>query len=504
MAAILKMENIAKRFGEVVANDHISFEVEGGEIHALLGENGAGKTTLMNILYGLYPVDEGKLYIRGREVEFKSPADAIEENIGMVSQHFSLVPRLTVSENIVLGDIPTKRLFVIDSSLVRERVLHLAESCGFKIDADAKVEDLAAGEQQRVEIIKAIYRGAQILILDEPTAVLTSQEVKELFKMLRSMTSQGRSIIFITHKLDEVMNCDRITVLRAGRVVLEKKADSTTKEELVKAMFGGKVSFREYKPSTAKERSVALEIKNLHAMSTRRLSELKGISFDILAGEIMGVAGIAGNGQCELAEVITGLRKATQGRILLKGEDVTNCSPVLYKERKVAHIPESPAKAGSFSDLSIAENLIAGREHKPPFAHGLRLVYYAIKDFAKKMVSIFDVKTRSIDTLAKHLSGGNLQKLVLARELAWEPEFIVAVSPTMGLDAKTAELVRQGLSEQREKGKAVLLISQDLSELLALSDRIGVMFEGEMTIVPPEEVDTAKIERLMVGLQDEP
>ena len=218
----------------------------------------------------------------------------------------------------------------------------------------------------------------------------------------------------------------------------------------------------------------------------------------------MGVAGIAGNGQCELAEVITGLRKATQGRILLKGEDVTNCSPVLYKERKVAHIPESPAKTGSFSDLSIAENLIAGREHKPPFAHGFRLVYSAIKDFAKKMVSIFDVKTRSIDTLAKHLSGGNLQKLVLARELAWEPEFIVAVCPTMGLDAKTAELVRQSLSEQREKGKAVLLISQDLSELLALSDRIGVMYEGEMTIVPQEGVNTATIERLMVGLQDEP
>lgn len=505
MAAILKMENMVKRFGEIVANDHINFEVEGGEIHSLLGENGAGKTTLMNILYGLYEADEGKLYIRGREVKFNSPADAIKEDIGMVSQHFSLVPRLTVSENIVMGDIPTKRFFAIDSKMARERVLHLAGSCGFKINVDAKVEELAAGEQQRVEIIKAVYRGAQILILDEPTAVLTSQEVRELFKMLRSMTSQGRPVIFITHKLDEAMNCDRITVLRAGRVVFESDADSTTKEELVKAMFVGGVSYREYqKPSITKERPVVLEVENLHAMSSRRLSELKGISFNILAGEIVGVAGIAGNGQVELAEVITGLRKATQGRILLKGEDVTNCSPVTYKERKVAHITDSPTKTGSFGDLSIAENLIAGREHKPPFAHGFRLVYSAIKDFAKKMVSIFDVKTMSVDTLAKHLSGGNLQKLMLARELAWDPEIIVAACPTRGLDAKTTELVRQRLLEQREEGKAILLVSQDLSELLALSDRIGVMYEGRMTMVPQEEANTGRIERLMVGLQDEP
>ncbi len=500
MTVILRARNIVKSFGELIANNHINFELEAGRIHCLLGENGAGKTTLMNILYGLYQMDEGQLYIRGREVMFHSPADAIKEGIGMVSQQFSLVPRLTVSENIVMGQIPTKRLFVIDKDVAKKGVAQLEKSCGFKIDVDAKVQDLAAGEQQRVEIVKALYRGAEILILDEPTAVLTSQEVGELFRILRSMTDQGQAVIFITHKLDEALNCDQITVIRAGEVVLEKNANSTNKDELCEAMFGRAVCFQEYKPPITKGKPVALEVRDIHATSHRRLSELKGISFEVREGQILGIAGIAGNGQAELVEVITGLRKVKQGRIVLKGVDITNCSPVSCKEQQMAHISDNVRKTGSFADLSISENLISGREHRPPFADGFRLVSYAIKDFAEKMVSTFDIKAVSIETLAKQLSGGNLQKLVLARELAWEPEFIVAANPTRGLDAKTTEIVHQKLLEQREKGKAVLLISQDLTELLNLADIIGVMYEGKLTVIPPKQCKRDRIEKMMVGL----
>jgi ABC-type uncharacterized transport system ATPase subunit len=499
MAVVLKAQNIVKRFGDITANNHINFEVEKGKIHALLGENGAGKTTLMNILYGLYQMDEGELYIRGQEVRFHSPADAIKAGIGMVSQQFSLVPRLTVSENVTMGGIPTKRFFVIDKAEARRRVVQLEESSGFKIDVDAKVEELAAGEQQCVEIIKALYKGAEVLILDEPTSLLTSQEVGELFRMLRSMTEQGRATIFITHKLDEALNCDRITVLRAGEVVFEKNAGSTNKDELCEAMFGKAVSFQECKPPITQERPIALEVRDIHAMSHRRLSELKGVSFQVREGEILGIAGISGNGQTELAEVITGLREVTQGSIVLKGVDITNYSPVLCKEQKIAHISDNARKTGSFANLSISENLISGREHKPPFADGLRLVLCAIKDFAKKMVTMFDIKTVSIDSLAKQLSGGNLQKLALARELAREPELLVAVYPTKGLDAKTTEIVHQKLLEQREKGKAVLLISQDLNELLTMADRIGVMYDGKL-VFPPEQCTRDRIEKTMIGL----
>ena len=504
MAPILKMENIVKRFGELVANDNITLQVEEGEIHSLLGENGAGKTTLMNVLYGLWQPDEGALYIRGQKMKLRSPRDAINQKIGMVSQHFSLVLPLTVSENIVLGDIPARNV-LIDEKETRRRVLALAESCGFHIEAQAKVEELSVGEQQRVEILKALYQGAEILILDEPTAVLTSQETEELFKILRSMTSQGKSVIFITHKLMEALLTDRITILRDGKIVSEQDAKGATHAGLVEAMFGGKVTVREYKPIAAKVRAPVLEVKNLHVKDVRRLTRIKEISFNVLKGEIVGVAGVAGNGQKELIEAITGLRKVEEGSILFKGKEVTNYSPKARREMGMAHIPEERMKMGSFSDLAISENLILGREDKPPFIYRFLsnrfpfLNFLPIRSFAEKQVKKYNVITRGIDALARHLSGGNLQKMVLAREFAWEPELIIAAQPVRGLDAKTVEFVNERLVEQRENGKATLLVSYDLDEVLRLSDRVGVMFEGKMTMFPHDKINRSEIERLMVG-----
>ena len=504
MAPILKMENIVKRFGELVANDNITLQVEEGEIHSLLGENGAGKTTLMNVLYGLWQPDEGTLYIRGQKMKLKSPRDAINQKIGMVSQHFSLVLPLTASENIVLGDIPARNA-LIDKNETQKRVLALAESCGFHIEVQAKIEELSVGEQQRVEILKALYQGAEILILDEPTAVLTSQETKELFKILRSMTNQGKSIIFITHKLREALLTDRITILRDGKIVSEQDAKSATHAGLVEAMFEGKVSVREHKPIAARERVPSLEVRNLQVKDERGLTKVKDISFDVLEGEILGIAGVAGNGQKELVEAITGLRKVDGGNILLKGEDMTNYSPKLCRERGMAHIPEERSKMGSFNDLEISDNLILGREGKPPFIYRFLMKLFPIlnhlpiRSFAEKQVKSFNVMTRGINMLARHLSGGNLQKMVLARELAWEPELIIAAQPVRGLDAKTVEFVNERLSEQREKGKATLLVSYDLDEILGLSDRVGVMFEGKITIFPHDEINRSKIERMMVG-----
>ncbi|MFC2024453.1 ABC transporter ATP-binding protein [Chloroflexota bacterium] len=504
---VLKMEHIIKRFGEVVANDDINFEVEVGEIHCLLGENGAGKTTLMNILYGLWQPDEGTLYIRGERARFKSPKDAISNKIGMVSQQFNLVPPLTVTENVVMEDIPSKNTLV-DMKEAEERVNALAKRCGFRINAQSKVEDLSVGEQQRVEILKALYGGADILILDEPTAVLTSQETDELFKVLRFMSTHRHSVIFITHKLREAMLCDRITILMAGKVVAQKVAKETSKDEIVRAMFKERVLFHEdtfaIKPTEQKKIPV-LEVTDLHAQDDRGLDVLKGISFHISDGSILGIAGIAGNGQRELIEVITGLRKAREGKILLRGRDITNSTPKLRRESGMAHIPEDQVRRGSFCDLDLSDNLILGREDKVPFVHDFMVKYFPILDhkqiqsFSKERTSSYDVRSKSINDLARHLSGGNLQKLILARELAGEPDPIIAAQPTRGLDAKAVEFVHQRLLEQRAKGKSVLLISYDLDEIMRLSDRIGVIYEGEIHLIPIAETKRSEIERMMVG-----
>jgi simple sugar transport system ATP-binding protein len=510
MPIILKTRQIVKKFGKLVANDHIDFEIKEGEIHALLGENGAGKTTLMNILYGLLSPDEGEIYIRGQKVKFKSPKDAIKQKIGMVSQNFSLIPALTVSENIALGNIPTKKFFLLDRDLLQKRVLSLAESYDFDVDPGKKIEELSAGEQQWVEILKAFYHNIKILILDEPTAMLISREVKELFKVLRSMISQkGRSVIFITHKLSEAMNCDRVTVLRRGKVILKENTNNITKEELTKAMFGERLSFPISssliirKNINIKESHPLLEVKNLCVIN-RGLNVLKDISFNIFPGEIFGVAGVAGNGQKELIEVITGIRKAVKGKILLKGENITNYSPKLCREKGMRYIPEDRLKEGSFDNLSLAENLILGREDKPPFAQGFLLDYSSIRSFSKKMILNYDVKASSIKMIAKNLSGGNLQKLILAREISSDLDFLAAFQPTRGLDVRASRFIHQKLLEQKRKEKGVLLVSYDLDEILELSDRIGVMYKGRMVVVPPEKINVNEIEKIMVeGMKEE-
>jgi len=466
----------------------------------------------MNILYGLLKPDKGAIYIRGQEVQMDSPREAIAQKIGLVSQHFSLVPTLTVSDNIVLGGIPTNRFGILDKKLAKERVLALAESCGLRLDAQSKIEDISAGEQQRVEILKALYLGVEILILDEPTALLTSQETEHLFKVLRSMTTQGKSVIFITHKLRDAMLCDRITVLRAGQVVLVKDISSTTEDEITGTAFGRRASTQKpvHEPSiTTKRDSVVLELKDASALNDRGLTAFKGISFSISVGEIMGIAGVAGNGQSELVEVITGLRKCTAGSISLKGRKITNCPPGFIREAGLGHIPEERQRRGRFSDLSLAENAILGRENKPPFIYTFihtlltkllqTLHYSVIRSFCASLVSDYAVKTSGIEEPIKHLSGGNLQKLVLAREFAWEPDLIVAAQPTRGLDVRTTEFVHERLLEQKEKGKTILLVSYSLDEILGLSDKIGVMFEGEMTVVSPKEVDSLQIEKMMLG-----
>jgi simple sugar transport system ATP-binding protein len=498
------MENIVKRFGKVIANDAITLQVEKGEIHSLLGENGAGKSTLMKVLYGLCQPDEGIIYLRDKRVRLRSPRDAINHNIGMVSQHFSLALPLTVAENIVLGNIPTKGV-LIDKKEARRRVLALAESCGFQIDLQAKAETLSVGEQQRVEILKALYQNADILILDEPTAVLSSQEADELFTVLRSMSDQGKSVIFITHKLREALLTDRITILRNGRVVSEQDAGAATQAGLVEAMFEGKVTVADYECQVIGQGLPVLEVKNLQVNDDRGIDRVKNVSFKIASCEIVGIAGVAGNGQKELVEVITGLRKVKEGSILLKGKKITNCSPQDARKMGIVHIPEERIGVGTFSDLTISENLILGREDKPPFIHSFFMKIFpvlnfrGIKCFAERKVKNYKVKTRGINSMAGHLSGGNLQKIILARELAWEPEFIIAVQPTRGLDIETIEFVNGLLLEQREKGKAVLLVSYDLDEILRLSDRIGVMSEGKMTVFPKEGIDRREIESMMVS-----
>ncbi len=496
--ALVRMEGIVKRFPGVVANDHINFEVKPGEIHALLGENGAGKTTLMNILYGIYRPDEGKIYVGGGKVEIKSPRDAIEAGMGMVHQHFMLVYPHTVAENIALGLSSSKFLFPLRE--VEKEVAELSERYGLKVDPKAKIWQLSVGEQQRVEIIKALYRGAQVLILDEPTSVLTPREIKDLFDILRRITKEGRAVIFITHKLDEALEIsDRITVLRHGKVVATVDTFKTNKGELARMMVGREVLFRLERKPVERGKAV-LEVKNLRASSDRGLPAVRGISFTLNEGEILGIAGVAGNGQRELVEVITGLRKATGGEVFILGEDVTNCSPKKIIEKGVAHIPEERIRMGLVPSMSVAENLILKDYCSPLFSENLFLKHTLIDQVAEKRISEYSIITPSKKTPAKLLSGGNIQRLILARELSEKPCLIVAAHPTYGLDVGATEYIRTLLLKQREMGAAILLVSEDLEEIMSISDRIAVMFQGEfMGIVPTKEAEIEEIGLMMAG-----
>ena len=504
LPVVIKMVDITKKFPGVIANDKIDFEVRRGEIHALLGENGAGKTTLMNVLYGLYTPDAGEIYIRGKKVTIRSPDDAIGHKIGMIHQHFTLVPPFTVTQNIILGLKFPKGVLKVGQA--EKKVAELSKKYGLKVDPRAQIWQLSVGEQQRVEILKALYRGAEILILDEPTSVLTPGEVRDLFKTLRSLAKAGTSIVFISHKLDEVMEIsDRVTVLRDGKLVATKKTSATDKRELARLMVKREVIFRLKKPK-AKLGKSALEIKKVSALSDRKLPALKEVSLSVREGEILGVAGVAGNGQRELAEVIAGVRKATGGKVIVKGKDMTNRSPSEIVEAGVGRIPEDRLDMGLITDLSVKENLVMETLQDFSdravllFPKGFFLNHQAIDKYADRLISEFKVVTPSREVPSKTLSGGNLQRLILARVLARNPKILIASEPTRGLDVGATEYIRRKLLEQKKEGAAILLISEDLEEILTLSDRVAVMYEGKvMGIVPTRKAKIEEIGMMMAG-----
>jgi len=498
----LQMKGITKLFPGVVANDRVDFDVRAGEVHALLGENGAGKSTLMKVLYGMYEQDEGEIWLNGRRVTVESPTDAIELGIGMIHQHFMLVETLTVAENVALG-LPSSRAPLTDLDRVSERIVELAEVYGLRVDPDAYVWQLAVGQKQRVEILKALYRGAALLILDEPTAVLTPQEVDEFFLTLRQMTRDGHAIIFISHKLHEVLDIsDRVTVLRDGQRVDSCPIEGCTKQSLAKMMVGRDVTMKPYRvelePGDAR-----LVLQNLQTLSDRETPALRGVDLAVRSGEILGLAGVSGNGQLELAEVITGLRPLTDGEIYLEGEEISELPPGPRTDRGMAYIPEERMKDGMIKDFSVAENLVLRDHHKEPFSRRGFLFLRVITEYARKLIRAFQVKTPSHDTPVKNLSGGNIQKVVLARELSRKPRVLIAAQPTRGVDIGATEYVHAQLLEQREKGTAILLISEDLDEVLALSDRIAVIYEGQiMGVVGGETATPEQLGLMMAGVRE--
>ena len=490
---------IVKRFPGVLANDHVDFEVRAGEVHALLGENGAGKTTLMRILYGLHQPDEGEIRINGEPVTIQSPADSIAHGIGMVHQHFMLVPTLSVAANVALG-LPSSRGALLDLDVVSKRVGDLSEAYGLQVDPQALVWQLAVGEQQRVEILKALYRGADLLILDEPTAVLTPQEVDQLFVTLRRMADEGHAIIFISHKLHEVLSIsNRITVLRLGQVVKTVETADTNRQELARWMVGREVLLRTVRPPVEIGRP-RLVIEDLHALSDNNLMAVRGISLELKTGEILGMAGVSGNGQRQLAETIAGLRKPVSGTILLDGQDISGWHPDQVIARGLAYIPEERMRDGVIRELTVQENLMLEDHGRQPFARGIMMDFRAIEGHCDDLIQDFDIKTPSINTPLRNLSGGNIQKLILARELSREPSVLIAAQPTRGVDIGSTEYIHQRLIAQREHGTATLLISEDLDEIRNLSDRIAVIYEGRiMGVVNPDEATVEELGMMMAG-----
>ncbi len=481
----IQLRSITKNFPGVLANDQIHFDVRSGEIHALLGENGAGKSTLMKILYGLYQADEGEILINDQPVKIKSPTDALRQGIGMIHQHFQLVSAFTVAENVALG-LRSTREPMLDLDAVGARLVDLSERYGLSVDPNALVWQLAVGQQQRVEILKALYRDAALLILDEPTAVLTPQEVDELFLTLRRLVQAGHSLIFISHKLHEVMAIsDRVTVLRDGRVVGSVKTKETNTKELARMMVGRDVVTFWDKPPR-KSDNVVLRIAQLGALDDKGLPAVKNLSLDVRAGEIVGVAGVSGNGQREFAETIVGLRRATGGSVQVSGKEMTNRTPAEIIAAGVAFIPEERLSMGVIRDFTVQENVILETHANAPLARAGFFDFPKIESHAMQLIREYDVKTPSLATPVKSLSGGNIQKLILARELSRQPQVLIAAQPTRGVDIGATEYIHRRLIEQRNAGTGILLISEDLDEALVLADRIAVMYEGEIVgIVPP-------------------
>jgi len=496
----LQLENITKRYPLVLANDHINLSVRWGEVLALVGENGAGKSTLMKIVYGLVRPDEGEIYVDGERVEINTPSDAIALGIGMVHQHFMLVDTLSVLDNVILGMEP-KAGPAIDYAAARKRVVELIKELGFDLDSDAVIEDLPVGAQQRVEILKTLYRDAKILILDEPTAVLTPQEVEDLFKFLREFAGKGHAIILITHKLDEVMEVsDRVTVIRDGKVVGTVNTSETSVAELARMMVGREVILTVQK-KPAEPGEVVLEAADLRVEGSGHRPRLDGVSFQVRAGEVVGIAGVEGNGQTELVEVITGLRPF-KGTLRYNGEAV-HPSARKVREWGVSHIPEERNDRGLILEFPTRYNIILGDHYRPPYAGFLGFFNDAvINDYAEKVVERFDVRPRSIHLIGRRYSGGNAQKIIVGRELAREPKLLVAAQPTRGVDIGAIEFIHQNIIEARDRGMAVLLVSADLNEVMSLADRILVMYEGRVVgEVLPGEVTEEQIGLLMAGLE---
>lgn len=496
---LIEAKNLTKKFPGVLANDNVSLTLEKGEIVALLGENGAGKSTLVKMIYGLYGSDSGELFIKGEKVNFRSPADAIAKGIGMVHQHFQLVPVMTVAENIVLGAEKTKGI-KFDLDAAENEVAQLSEKYGLEVDPKARIEDLPVGMQQRVEILKMLYRKADILIMDEPTAVLTPQETDELLKVMQSFAQKGVGVIFITHKLREVLAvADRVVVLRNGKVVGTAKPKDTNQEGLATMMVGRSVVL-DVKKDSSHPKEVVLQIKNLNVQDDRRLPAVRDFSLEVRAGEIVGIAGVEGNGQRELVQAITGLRKIDSGSIKIDGVDSTKLSPHKIHELGVAHVPEDREKDGLVAGYSIADNSVLNRFDEKEFSKAGVRQTGAIRDLATKLVEKFDVRTPSIDTAAGALSGGNKQKLVIARELIWGPKLLIAAQPTRGVDVGSIEFIHNQIVAARDSGSAVLLVSAELDEVLGLADRVAVIYAGRIVeILDEKDAERNKVGRLMAG-----
>lgn len=499
MAPILEARDITKTFPGVIANQDVNFALQEGEVLAFLGENGAGKSTLMNVLYGLYTPDEGEIFVRDELVTIREPRHAIDLGIGMVHQHFQLIPTLTVAENVMLGAEVTRQ-GLLDHQRVAGEIQTLSRQYNLELEPEALVGELPVGIQQRVEIIKTLYRRADILILDEPTAVLTPQEIEGLFEIIRSLMREGKSVIFISHKLKEVLAiADRIIVLRDGRVVGETTPAETDQLQLAAMMVGREVILKVDK-TPARPQEIVLDVQDLHALDERRHPAINGVSLQVRAGEILGVAGVQGNGQTELVEVLTGLRPATGGQVRVLGTDVTNASPRFITELGTAHVPENRHKDGLVLTAPVCDNLILCTYYQPPFARGVVMQEDKIVENAEARVKEFDVRTPSVFLPAESLSGGNQQKVIVARELSRPIKLLIAGQPTRGLDVGSIEFIHRRLVEKRDEGAAVLLVSAELDEILALSDRIAVMYEGRIVAtLPVEEADRAQLGLLMAG-----
>ena len=501
---VVEMRDITKRFPGIIANDQVTLQLKKGEIHALLGENGAGKSTLMSVLFGFYQPEEGEIYVRGKKVEIKSPNIAHELGIGMVHQHFQLIGNFTVVENIILGDEPGGSL--VDYAKAKKDVVELSQKYGLNVNPDAKIEDISVGMQQRVEILKVLYRKADIIILDEPTAVLTPQEIDELIAIIRNFATEGKSVILITHKLKEIMAvADRVSVLRQGKYIGTVEVAETSEDHLAEMMVGRKVSF-DVEKGPANPGENVLEIKDLYVKDQRGLSALNGLSLHLRRGEILGIAGVDGNGQQELVEAITGLRKVESGQILLDGKEISHHNIRHRMEEGVAYIPEDRQKRGLVMDFRLDENLALKTYHKEPLSHGFLLDQGEIQKKAKELISLFDVRSsEGVATIVRNMSGGNQQKTIIGREVDLDPLVMVASQPTRGLDVGAIEYIHQRLVDLRDAGKAVLLVSFELDEIMSVSDRINVIYHGRITgNVKPEETTIQELGLMMSGSKEGP